>query len=349
MARFSKKSSLISLVLVAAVMLSLLAGCGSSDNAGAGSTPPKAEEQGGKSAENTPAQETKQYYFVFIPKVVHPWYEAVKTGATAAIEEYKKQGIEIKFEWDAPPTADVVVHTQKIESSVAKKPSVIAVSVLDEASDAPIIDQAVDAGAKVVTFDCDAPKSKRTMFVGHNKNEQDGAELADLLAKNIGEKGEVAILSGSLSAPNHKERVAGFKKAMEKYPEIKIVTEQADNDDLEKAIALTENILKANPNVKGIFGCNASNPIGAARAVKDAGKTGKVAIVGMDDMPETMQFIEEGVILGTKVQRVFDIGYNAIKYMVDIADGKSVPAEYQTGSYIVTKDNMDEYKKNTAK
>ena len=336
MANLFKKDNFRSIFLVVMVVLMCfgLTACGND----------KTEKSDG-----APKKEGKKYHFVFIPKVVHPWYEAVKEGANAAIADYKKQGIDIEFEWEAPPTADIVIHTQKIESAVAKKPSVIAVSVLDEASDGPVIDQAVAAGVKVVTFDCDAAKSKRTIFVGHNKNAQDGADLAELLAKTIGGKGEVAILTGSLSAPNHKERVAGFKKAMEKYPDIKIVAEQADNDDLEKAVALTENILKANPNVKGIFGCNASNPIGAARAVKDANKVGQVAIVGMDDMPETIDFIKEGVITGTKVQKVFDIGYQAIKYMVEIAEGKTVPSEYPTGSYVVTKDNLAEYYKNTAK
>lgn len=340
-----KVTMMLVMVLIASVMCLGLAACakGSKPAADQASSAAKDAAEDASPADGNAKAEPKKYHFVFVPKVVHPWYESVKAGATAAIEEYKKQGIEINFEWDAPPTADIVVHTQKIEAAVAKKPDVIAVSVLDQASDTPVIDQAVGAGAKVITFDCDAPQSKRTIFVGHNKNEQDGADLAELLAKTIGGKGEVAMLIGSLSAPNHKERCAGFKKAMEKYPDIKIVSEQADNDDLEKAVALTENILKANPNVKGIFCCNASNPIGAARAVKDAGKASQVFIVGMDDMPETMEFIKEGVVTGTKVQRVFDIGYQAIKHMVEIAEGKTVPAEYPTGSYIVTKENLNEY------
>lgn len=295
------------------------------------------------------ASAAENYRFVFIPKLVHPWYEAVKQGADKAIAELKKKGINVTYNWDAPPTADILVHTQKIEAAVSKRPNAIAVSVLDPATDTPVIKEAIKAGVKVITFDCDAPSSGRTIFVGHDKNEQDGRDLAEYLAKKMNYQGEVAILIGSLGAPNHVQRVKGFKEVIAKYPKMKIVAEEADNDDLQKAVALAESILQAHPNVKGFFGCNASNPIGIAQAVKDAGKAGKVFIVGMDDMPETINFIKEGVISATKVQNVSDIGYWSIMHMVDIARGKAVPKEHQTGAYIVTRDNLAEYHKKTGK
>lgn len=295
------------------------------------------------------ATAAENYHFIFIPKLVHPWYEAVKQGADAAVSELKKKGINVTYEWDAPPVADILVHTQKIEAAIAKRPDALAVSVLDPASDTPVIKEAIKAGLKVITFDCDAPESGRAIFVGHDKNEQDGRDLAEYLAQKMNYQGEVAILIGSLGAPNHVQRVKGFKEVIAKYPKMKIVAEAADNDDLQKAVALAENILQAHPNVKGFFGCNASNPIGIAQAVKDAGKAGKVFIVGMDDMPETINFIKEGVISATKVQNVFDIGYWSIMYMVQLAQGKSVPKEHPTGSYIVTKDNLAEYLKKTGK
>ncbi|MFC4600723.1 substrate-binding domain-containing protein [Cohnella hongkongensis] len=327
----------IAIFLLAGVV-ALLAAC--SKEAPSSSQEPSVSAS---SPEGAGAEGEKNYHFVFIPKVVHPWYDAVETGAKKAAEELKSQGINVKIEFDAPPQADVVLHAQKIESVVSKKPDAIAVAVLDDASDSAVINDATKAGAKIITFDTDAPDSSRLMYVGHDKNEEDGAMLAALLAQKMNEEGEVAILVGSLSAPNHSQRVAGFKKQMANYPNIKIVEEQADNDDLEKAVSLTESILQAHPNVKGFFGSNASNPIGIARAVKDSGNAGNIFIVGMDDLPETIEFINEGVITGTVVQNVSDIGYNSVKYMVDILEGKEVPETVPTGSYVVTKDNMDEY------
>jgi ribose transport system substrate-binding protein len=107
---------------------------------------------------------------------------------------------------------------------------------------------------------------------------------------------------------------------------------------LEKAVSLTENALQANPDLKGIFGSNASNPIGAARAVTNAGKAGEVVIVGMDDLPETLQFIRDDVIAGVKAQRQWEIGYWVVKYLVAANQGHTIPHEHATGSTILTKE-----------
>ena len=175
-------------------------------------------------------------------------------------------------------------------------------------------------------------------FVGHKGDAQDGKDLANFLAEKIGKKGKVGILSGSLTATNHAARVKGFKEGIAAYPDIQVVFEQPDEDNLEKAVSLTENALQANPDLAGIFGSNASNPIGAARAVVNAGKSGQVTIVGMDDLPETLQFIQDGVIAGVKAQRQWEIGYWAVRYMVAMNQNHTVPHEHATGSQILTKD-----------
>lgn len=112
--------------------------------------------------------------------------------------------------------------------------------------------------------------------------------------------------------------------------------ERADNDELEKALEYTEQIVQNYPDVKGFFCCNASNPIGCARAVKNAGRAGDVHIVGMDDMPETIQFIKDGVIDGIKIQRQWEIGYWSVLYLTALNQGHTVPGEHTIGSRILT-------------
>ena len=102
-------------------------------------------------------------------------------------------------------------------------------------------------------------------------------------------------------------------------------------------MTLTENALQANPDIAGFFGSNASNPIGAARAVDNAGLTGKVAVVGMDDLPEAVEFVCKGTITALKAQRQWDIGYWAVKYMVAINQNHTIPMDHNTGSRFITK------------
>lgn len=273
---------------------------------------------------------------VFVPKVIHPWYEVVAAGADAAVAELKNQGIEVEVIWDSPPQADVADHNRRIETNIGRQPDGLAVSCLDASTNNQLLGEAVAAGINVITFDTFC--SEDFNFVGHKGDAQDGADLADFLAGKIGESGKVGILSGSLTAANHVARVAGFKEAIAKYPDIEIVFEQPDDDSLEKAVSLTENALQANPDLKGIFGSNASNPIGAARAVVNAGKSGEVVIVGMDDLPETLQFIRDDVIAGVKAQRQWEIGYWVVKYLVAANQNHTIPHEHATGSTILTKD-----------
>ncbi len=262
------------------------------------------------------AQEKDSFYFVYVPKLVHPWYDDVKRGADASIAEFAKMGITVKYDWDAPPSADVVLHTQRIEAAIAKKPDVIFVSCLDAAADKPLIEEAQKQGIPVLSFDTPCPDTTVEAFIGRYDYEADGAEVAEALAKAINYKGEVAILAGSPGAANHRQRVAGFKKTMEKYPDIQIVAEEFDNDDVERAVNLTASILQAHPNLAGIYGCNASNPIGAGRALVEAGKVGQVVLIGMDDLPDMVAFVRDGTALAMSVQNVSEIGYWTIKYGV---------------------------------
>lgn len=148
---------------------------------------------------------------VFIPKVIHPWYDVVQDGANFAAEELKKLGYSIEVKFDAPATADLTEQIKKIESHISARPDGLAIACLDPAANAQIVNDAIAAGIN----NTDSPTSKRPLYVGHNQDEQDGFDLGEVLAERIGKKGKVGILSGSLTAPNHVGRVAGFKKAME--------------------------------------------------------------------------------------------------------------------------------------
>lgn len=277
----------------------------------------------------------KELTFVFIPKVIHPWYDVVAQGAAFAVAEYEKQGIKINVIWDQPPQADVVDQNQRIEANIGRHPDGLAIACLDRATNVQLMNEAVKAGINVVNFNsfCD----DAFPFIGPKSSVQDGYDLGERLAEVLGGKGKVAILAGSLTASDHVERITGFKDALSKYPDMEIVFEQPDDDVLEKAVELTESLLSAHPDLNGIFASNASNPIGAARAVQNAGLAGKVHIVGMDDLPEAVEFVCSGVIDALKAQRQWDMGYWAVTYLVAMNENHTYPMQHNTGSRFLTK------------
>lgn len=280
---------------------------------------------------------TKELTFVFIPKVIHPWYDVVADGTKFAVDELAKSGVKINVIWDQPPQADVADQNQRIETNIGRKPDGLAVACLDRATNIQLLGEAKSAGINVITFNsfCD----DKFPFVGPKSSYQDGFDLGEYLGKHLNGKGKVGILAGSLTASDHVERIDGFKKAIESFPEIKIVFEQPDDDILENAVTLTENALQANPDLAGIFGSNASNPIGAARAIKNAGFAGKIAIVGMDDLPEAVEAVCDGTITALKAQRQWDMGYWSVKYLVAMNENHTFPMSHDTGSRFITKED----------
>ncbi|MGR8964288.1 substrate-binding domain-containing protein [Rhizobium leguminosarum] len=277
----------------------------------------------------------KELTFVFIPKVIHPWYDVVAAGSKFAADELSKSGIKVNVIWDQPPQADVADQNQRIEANIGRKPDGLAVACLDQATNVQLMGEAVKAGVNVVTFNsfCD----DKFPFIGPKSSFQDGFDLGDYLAKKLDGKGKIGILAGSLTASDHVQRIQGFKKALENHPDMKIVFEQPDNDVLEQAVTLTENALQAHPDMAAIFGADASNPIGAARAVKNAGLAGKITIVGMDDLPEAVEAVCDGTISALKAQRQWDMGYWAVQYLLAMNENHTYPMFHDTGSRFITK------------
>jgi ribose transport system substrate-binding protein len=290
---------------------------------------------------------TKKLTFIYIPKLVHPWYEEVKRGVEYGIQEVKKEGIDVEYIWDAPAEADVDEENRKIEAAISRKPDGLCVSCLDPATNAQMLDEAIGAGLNVLTFN--ASGGPKYPFVGRNRDADDGYICGKYVAEKLGKKGNVAILLGSLTSPEHQGRVQGFKKAIGECPDMKIVFEQPDNDNLEQAVSVTEGALQANPDLNAILCCNASNPIGAARAVKNAGKTGKILIGGFDNLPETLDFVRDGTILCTMAQRQWEIGYWTLRYLVAMNRGQTIPQDHDTGCLLVTADTLKQQAQTAAK
>ena len=176
--------------------------------------------------------------------------------------------------------------------------------------------------------------------MGRHDDVADGYDLAKYLAEAMAGKGKIAILSGSPTAPEHAGRVEGFKRALRDCGDFEIVFEEPDNDDLAQAVSLTEQALQAHPDLNGILCSNASNPVGAARAVKNAGQAGKILIAGMDNLSETLEFVKQGVILVTKVQRQWDIGYWSVRYLVAMNKGLTIPRDHDTGASMITAETL---------
>jgi ribose transport system substrate-binding protein len=152
----------------------------------------------------------------------NPVFQAARVGAEQAANDLgKKYNINIKIDWRTPVEEDAKKQADAIEQLVLTGANGIAVSCSDANKLTDAINAAVDSGVPVATFDSDAPASKRFVTFGVD-DENCGEQVMEQLAKVMGGKGVVAILAGNQTAPNLQKRVAGVKKAAQKYPGITI-------------------------------------------------------------------------------------------------------------------------------
>ncbi len=274
----------------------------------------------------------KQWHIAIVPKALTgEYWVRCKKGAEAAAKQF---GVKLTF---IGPSAETEVDKQIdiVENLITRGVDAIGISPCDGKALVPVIEKAIAKGITVVTVDSDAKTDKRLAYIGTD-NEKAGEIAAKELAKLMGGKGKVLIIQGVPGAENLMQRVKGFKRVIAKYPQIKIVSEQACQSDQTKALDITENALTAHPDLGGIFGVNAPGAPGAAQAVKAAGKTGKVKIVGFDALPDTVRYCAEGVIQAIVEQRPYRMGYLAVRYLKEALEGKKIPRMVDTGVDIIT-------------
>lgn len=350
------KKKIVSMLLVAAMVLTMVGCGGGSDDASSegGSEGGAAGESEVANAEvladqdfDTSYEPKEDEYKIYCTyKLVHAWYDAIEVGVKAAVEDFKAKGVTIDYEWYAPVEADAVDQVNSIETAVGQGYDLIAVDVNQIETTQPAVDDAVDAGVKVALFaSSDIPDSKRAFFVGNNDNYGDGAAIAKAVCDKMTEEGktQIAFLSGTIGASSHEQRLEAFYDTVEEYPDIEVVDDQRDDDFVENAITITEAWLQSYPDLGGILCNNMSNPVGACQAVADAGKAGEVIIGGMDHDLRTLNYLKDGTLYVAQIQNCYDMGYKLIYNAVKCIDGEEVEEITDVGSSTAYQEDAQSY------
>jgi ribose transport system substrate-binding protein len=292
---------------------------------------------------STTAAIAKDITVALVPKVAVPFFDDVNNGGKA---EAKKLGV--KYQWVVPANTQGATQVKVIEDLIARHVDGIGISVNEPKSVEGVIKQAMKAGIKVLTFDSDSANSGRSMYIG-TVNKQAGVTMGESMAKALDGKGEVAIVTGQLGASNLNERIDGVKEALSKYPDIKIVATEGTEDDLAKAVSVTEALLRGHPNLAGIFGVSQVGGPAVAKVLAQeefASKKGKLKVFAFDDLPDTIKGVKEGFIDGIMVQRPITMGKLAVEHLVaQIKGTETTSKDIDTGVTVVTKANLGSYTK----
>lgn len=273
-------------------------------------------QQGG----NTTKSDDGKLQIAVMPKLVGiDYFNAVQQGAEEAAKEIGAELI-----WDGPVAADVSKQAEMLDTWIARGVDVIAVAPNDPQALAPTLEKARERGIKVITYDADSTPESRDYFVNQATAQGIGQALVDEMAAQTGGAGEVAIITGSLTAANQNEWIKYMKERMaEKYPDMKLVTVKPSEEDQQLATQVTQDLLKAYPNLKGVFGITSLSFPGAALAVKEAGKSGQVAVVGLATPQAMAGYVNDGTVKTVILWNAIDLGYLTVEVAKALAkDGK---------------------------
>lgn len=266
----------------------------------------------------------------------NPFWAAVEKGAKDAGAAL---GVEVTVL--APPAeSDVPAQIAQIEDALTQGYTGIALAPTDPAALAPVVQQALDKGVKVVFIDTKGENAGVT-FIGTNN--EAGAKLAgDYLCQNLKPGDKVAILQGIITQSTGKARADGAKAAVTACG-LNLVAEIPAEWDKAKGQAAMEDILTQHPDLKGVFGSNDNMALGAVEAIKNAGLNGKIVVVGFDANPDAAAAIIAGEMNATVAQAPANMGKFGVENLLKLINGETIPETIDTGTELVTKDNAANY------
>ncbi|GLY15448.1 rhamnose ABC transporter substrate-binding protein [Kineosporia rhizophila] len=261
----------------------------------------------------------KALNIVFLPKNLgNPYFDASDAGGKAAVE-----ALGGKFSEVGPQTASPDAQVQYINTAAQQKASAIVISANDPKAVGSALTQARDGGTKVVTFDSDTEPQYRDLFINQASPEGIAKAQVDGLAEQIGDKGEIAILSAAANATNQNAWIKLMEEELKaNHPDIKLVDTVYGNDDDQTSFDKTAALLQTHPNLKGIISPTTVGIAAAARYLSTSEAKGKVALTGLGTPNQMRSFVEDGTVTEFYLWNPTDLGTLAAYAAAALANGE---------------------------
>lgn len=341
-----RKHKILLVTLVVAMAFSLvLTGCGAQSSP-VDSQPAAEESVAVESPSEAPSESasaetesTGKLTFAIVIPNIHPFFDPITIGAQ---DKLKELGVDAEVVCEGAMNGDVSQQVQIMEDLITRKVSGIAIGACDSDALTPYINKAVEAGIPVVSFDTDAPDSKRMGYIGTD-NFKAGQAMGETLGEALNGKGNVICETGVVSQAGLIQRIEGVQSVLdEKYPDIKIVQQQASGGDVSKALSDIENMITAAPDFDALIIMDAAGENGVT-AFKSRGWTKEDKIlITFDDLDPVIKGVKDGQIYATVTQGQYNWGVNIAEKLYDLVQGKEIPANTDTGYVLINADNVNE-------
>src|SRR6266481_2606367 len=272
------------------------------------------------------------------------------TIAPAGCDKAQKEVPNIKVDFRIPADGTAAEQTRIFDDLLVKGTNGIALSPVDPANQTAMIDKGTEK-ALIVTQDSDAPKSKRSFYVGTD-NVAAGRQAGELVKKAIPAGGKIMLFVGKRDAQNAKERIQGLEEAL-KGSNVSVIDVRTDDTDRVRARQNVADTLVKYPDIACLVGIWSYNGPAIVNAVKSAGKAGKVKVVTFDEEDDTLQGIKDGIVESTVVQNPYEFGHQSTLLLAKKLRGEDVQIPENKQVIVPTrgidKSNVDEFWANLKK
>jgi len=291
MKRGTLRTGLRAAAALAAVSLFLVAGCSSSSTTA-----------------GTSSSKAANLAITFLPKNLgNAYFDTSDKGGKKAIDELGGKYAEV-----GPAAAAPDAQVQYINTLTQQGVGGIDVSANDKAAICDALQSAMTAGIKVVTYDSDTNPECRNLFINQATADGIAKVEVDMIAKQIGDSGEIAILSASANATNQNAWIDLMKTQLASgHPNIKLVDVVYGNDDDQTSFDKTAGLLSAHPNLKGIISPTTVGITAAARYLSTSSAKGKVFLTGLGTPNQMRQYVKDGTVTEFALWNPADLGYLA--------------------------------------
>ncbi|MBK7598072.1 MAG: substrate-binding domain-containing protein [Acidobacteria bacterium] len=276
----------------------------------------------------------------------NPFFNDMQKGAEEAA---KSLNVHLLVQ-AAEREVDVEKQMQIIENLIESKVSALCITPSGSKEIIPAIVKANKAGIPVVILDTRvnpealaAANGKIAAFIGSD-NLEGGRLAGELMVRTLGGKGKVAILEGIPGHETGDSRLKGFRQAVAGSPGIQIVSSQTANWERDQGYTVFQNMLQAHPDIQGLFACSDLMALGAVEAIRAAGKTGKITVIGFDAFSEAREAVRKGEMTATVAQFPADMGKIGVESAARLLKGERIQEEVTVKIQLITRDNLNSNK-----
>ncbi|CAI8715202.1 ribose transport system substrate-binding protein [Brevibacillus sp. IT-7CA2] len=288
------------------------------------------------SAPLTDGEVDKKKTVALIVRMKHgDYWRTVKLGAEMAAKEYERN-----LNFYAPDyEEDAQRQMELVQQAIADGSETIVVAPSDEQVLREAIKLTRERAIPILVLDTVGKDSAVKSYIGTDNYDM-GMKAFEKMVYLIEKKGQIALLGTDRVKANAKRREQGVLDLLPRETQVELVANENVPLDKRQIGEWTRELIRKHPQLKGVIALDASTAIGVAEEMENSGLRDKVKIVAIDSPPEVLEYLQEGIISATIIQKPLSMGYLGVKYAVDASNKEAVPNLVDTGTKVIDRENM---------